>query len=79
MHIDHDINMFQDDVLRLVDISDEIRRSRKQRARELEYEREFQFDYERDRHRHSHSHPRWDDVTERETFYDSRPPRGYLR
>lgn len=79
MHVDHDINMFQDDVLRLVDISDEIRRSRKQRARELEYEREFQFDYERDRHRHSHSHPRWDDVTERETFYDSRPPRGYLR
>ncbi|UZP45987.1 hypothetical protein NXS19_013799 [Fusarium pseudograminearum] len=66
-----------DDVLRLVDISDEIRRSRKQRARELEYEREYQFDYERDRTRHSH--PRWDEVTERETFYDSRPPRGYLR
>lgn len=66
-----------DDVLRLVDVSDEIRRSRKQRARELEYEREYQFDYERDSHRHSH--PRWDEVTERETFYDTRPPRGYLR
>ena len=70
----------QDDVLRLVDISDEIRRSRKQRARELEYEREYQLDYERDRTTRSHHHhPRWDEVTERETFYDSRPPRGYLR
>ncbi|KAH7239135.1 hypothetical protein BKA59DRAFT_271222 [Fusarium tricinctum] len=66
-----------DDVLRLVDVSDEIRKSRKQRARELEYEREYTFDYERDRSRHGH--PRWDEVSERETFYDTRPPRGYLR
>ncbi|KAF4964538.1 hypothetical protein FZEAL_10857, partial [Fusarium zealandicum] len=68
-----------DDVLRLVDISDEIRRARKQRARELEYEREYQEDYERTRHRDRHHGPRWDEVTEREMIYDTRPPRGYLR
>ncbi|KAM5348788.1 hypothetical protein ACJ41O_008611 [Fusarium nematophilum] len=66
-----------DDVLHLVDISDEIRRARKQRARELEWEREYQEDWERTRHRH-HG-PRWDEITEREVVYDSRPPRGYLR
>ncbi|EEU41032.1 uncharacterized protein NECHADRAFT_99337 [Fusarium vanettenii 77-13-4] len=71
------LKYLQDDVLHLVDISDEIRRARKQRARELEWEREYEEDWERTRHRH-HG-PRWDEITEREMVFDSRPPRGYLR
>lgn len=66
-----------DDVLHLVDISDEIRRARKQRTRELEWEREREYteDWERSRHRHG----RWDDYQERDMMYETRPPRGYLR
>ncbi|CAM1506369.1 Fc.00g060100.m01.CDS01 [Cosmosporella sp. VM-42] len=69
-----------DDVLHLVDISDEIRRARKHRAREIEYEREYRDDWERSRHRHHGGAPKWDEVVEREVVYDSsRPSRGYLR
>lgn len=67
-----------DDVLHLVDISDEIRRARKQRTRELEWEREYQEDWERSRHRHPGS--RWDEIVERDLVYEGRPPpRGYIR
>ncbi|KAK7433170.1 hypothetical protein QQZ08_000101 [Neonectria magnoliae] len=67
-----------DDVLHLVDISDEIRRARKQRTRDLEWEREYQEDWERSRHRHPAS--RWDEMTERDLMFEGRaPPRGYLR
>ncbi|KAI5467794.1 hypothetical protein BGZ63DRAFT_36455 [Mariannaea sp. PMI_226] len=67
-----------DDVLQLVDISDEIRRARKHRARELEWERDYQEDWERSRHRSWG--PRWEEVVERDLVYDGRaPPRGYIR
>ena len=71
----------------MTDLSDEIRRFRKDRLRDIDWER----DHER-RHRHHHHHhlPRrlpgpWDDerITEREVIYDSHGPvrevRGYLR
>lgn len=67
-----------DDVLQLVDISDEILRARRHRARELEYEREYQEDWERSRHR-SWGSPRWEEYVERDLVYEGRaPPRGYL-
>ncbi|KAF7550480.1 hypothetical protein G7046_g7998 [Stylonectria norvegica] len=67
-----------DDVLHLVDVSDEIRRARKQRTREIEYERDYSQDWERSRDR-NYGHPsrKWDEVVERELLYDSRPPRPF--
>ena len=67
-------------MLQLVDISDEIRRARKQRAREIEWEREYQEDWDRSRHRSWGGGPRWEEVVERDLVYEGRaPPRGYLR
>jgi len=76
-----------DDVLRLVEMSKDIRRRRKERVRDIQWEREIQDDWERSRHRHHHDHHHdhhfhpWDNerVVEREVIYDDRRPvRGYL-
>ncbi|PHH80407.1 hypothetical protein CDD83_3763 [Cordyceps sp. RAO-2017] len=79
-----------DDVLRLTELSDEIRRVRKERVREIQFERDWRDEWERPFRRHlpdHHDHWRssrdeWDDerVREREVVYDSRrPARGYMR
>ncbi|KAK3935677.1 hypothetical protein QBC46DRAFT_346356 [Diplogelasinospora grovesii] len=74
-----------EDVLQLVQLSDAIRKARKDRVREIAWEREW-CDHERERsnrhrHRHSHSHSidRYDDerIVEREVVYDRAPARGY--
>jgi hypothetical protein len=74
-------------VLRLVEMSKDIRRRRKERVRDIQWEREIQDDWERSRHRHHHDHHHdhhlhpWDNerVVEREVIYDDRRPvRGYL-
>jgi hypothetical protein len=73
-----------DDVLRLTELTERIRRVRKDRVREIEWERDIDWDRHRHRHHHQgrgHSNG-WDDehVTEREFVYDSRKPgRGYYR
>lgn len=75
-----------EDVLQLVNISDEIRRSRRRRAREIEWEQEVRDSSDRRRYHH-HSERRsagWDKVDderiiEREVVYDRGPVRGYLR
>lgn len=75
-----------EDVLQLVQMSDNIRRRRKDRVREIQWEREYRDEWERERHHHHHhSHsrhrrPKWDEderIVEREVIYD-RAPR-YLR
>lgn len=66
----------QDDVLQLVEMSDDIKRYRKDRVREIQWERDWRDDWDRrHRHHHHHHHP-WDDerVREREVIYDSRRP-----
>ena len=81
--------MKQEDVLELVQLSDSIRRARKERAKEIQWEREWRNEWERE-HRHSHSHSNHrhkhrhsrsiDRVEEREVIYDSGTRvRGYLR
>lgn len=73
-------------MLRLVELSEDIRRYRKDRVREIQWERDVTEDWERRRHRHHHHHhhpppPGWDNerVVEREVIYDDRRPvRGYL-
>lgn len=75
-----------DDVLRLTELTERIRRARKDRVREIEWERDIDWDRHRHRHHH-HNHGRrpsggWDDehITEREFVYDSRKPgRVYYR
>ncbi|KAI0125284.1 hypothetical protein BJ170DRAFT_598103 [Xylariales sp. AK1849] len=71
-----------EDVLELVNISDTIRRSRRERAREIEWEREARDRWE-NKHRHRRSAGGWDDERERiyehEVVYDRKPVRGYLR
>jgi len=64
-----------DDVLQLVELSDEIRRFRKDRVREIQYERDWRDEWDR-RHRHRHRPEPWDSerVREREVVYDSRRP-----
>ncbi|KAI3544874.1 hypothetical protein CSPX01_05393 [Colletotrichum filicis] len=70
-----------DDVLELVQVSDDIRRFRKQRVRE--YEREWVHDDwdRRSSHHHHHRGPssKYDDerIYEREVVYDSQRPRRY--
>ncbi|KAK1596886.1 uncharacterized protein LY79DRAFT_625926 [Colletotrichum navitas] len=70
-----------DDVLELVQVSDEIRRFRKERVRE--YEREWVHDDwdRRSHHHHHHRHPpsKYEDerVYEREVVYDSQRPRRW--
>ncbi|KAK4181384.1 hypothetical protein QBC36DRAFT_97224 [Triangularia setosa] len=73
-----------EEVVRLVNLSDRIRQSRKDRAREIQYEREWRDEWDQRHHHHSHSHSssrhRHDDerVVEREIIYDShRHPRQY--
>lgn len=67
----------QEEVLRLVELSDEIRRFRKERVREIRWESDWRDDWER---RHRHQLPQrsevWDDERwkEREVIYDSRRP-----
>ncbi|KAI5922282.1 hypothetical protein F4810DRAFT_721379 [Camillea tinctor] len=63
-----------EDVVELVNVSDDIRRARRQRARELEWERDHR-DSWADRHRRSRKSGGWDKVdderiTEREVLYD---------
>lgn len=89
-------NMFlQDDVLRLTELSDTIRRARKERVRDIQWERDWRDEWEQPfrRHHHDRHHDRhhdhwrssreeWDDerVREREVIYDSRRPAGgYMR
>ncbi|KAM7205331.1 hypothetical protein V8F33_001162 [Rhypophila sp. PSN 637] len=79
-----------DDVLQLVQMSDSIRRARKERAREIQWEREWREEWERSRHQHHHHHShsrskhrhpddRYDDehVVETEVVYDRRPSRKH--
>ncbi|KAF3002318.1 hypothetical protein E8E14_005025 [Neopestalotiopsis sp. 37M] len=70
-----------EDVLEIVNLSDSIRRARRDRAREIEWEREARERWER-KHRHHHKHRDWDDerVVEREVIYEHerKPVRGYL-
>jgi hypothetical protein len=66
--------MTQEDVLELVNVSDDIRRARKHRARE--YDEHDYYAHDR-RHRHSRRAP-WDKIdderiVEREVVYDSAP------
>ncbi|PFH59279.1 hypothetical protein XA68_12595 [Ophiocordyceps unilateralis] len=78
-----------DDVIRLTELSESIRRVRKERAREIQWERDWRDEWERPFRRHMHDHhdhwrsrEDWDDerVRERDVVYDSRrPTRGYLR
>ncbi|KAL1871980.1 hypothetical protein VTK73DRAFT_1810 [Phialemonium thermophilum] len=78
-----------EDVLEIVQRSDDIRRARRDRIRELQWDREVrkEYDYEwewdsdrhsrrRHRHHHGHGHGRYDDerVVETEVVYDSRGP-----
>ncbi|KAI0468820.1 hypothetical protein F4859DRAFT_516573 [Xylaria cf. heliscus] len=65
-----------EDVLELVDLTEDIRRARRRRTREYE---EDHYGYHR---RHHHRHGPWDKadeerVVEREVIYDSAPPRIY--
>ncbi len=46
--------MKQEDVVELVNISDEVQRARRRRAREIELEREYHDSW--DRHSHNHNH-----------------------
>ncbi|KAK0703570.1 hypothetical protein B0T26DRAFT_681228 [Lasiosphaeria miniovina] len=79
-----------EDVLRLVQLSDAIRKARKDRAYEIQWEREVRDGYRDEyretdyhihahKHRHSESQSRYDDdrVVEREVVYENRPSRGY--
>ncbi|KAI0600646.1 hypothetical protein F4775DRAFT_544831 [Biscogniauxia sp. FL1348] len=63
-----------EDVVELVNVSDDIRRARRHRARELEWERDYR-DGWADRHRRSRKSAGWDKIdderiTEREVLYD---------
>ncbi|KAK3330579.1 hypothetical protein B0H66DRAFT_68374 [Apodospora peruviana] len=77
-----------DDVLQLVQLSEDIRRARKERAREIQWEREWREEWDRDRYhnhhhhhhsKHRHSVDRYEDerITETEVVYDTRPSRTY--
>lgn len=74
-------------MLELVNISDAIRRARKERAREIEWERESRERWERQHHHHhrgSIGRAKYDDERiverEREVVIDRQHPvRGYLR
>ena len=72
--------------MHLTNISEEIRRARKDRLREIQYERDHRDDFDLRFHHHHHHNRgpprRWEDehVREREIIYDSHGPvRGYLR
>ncbi|KAI0384331.1 hypothetical protein F5Y04DRAFT_277702 [Hypomontagnella monticulosa] len=67
-----------DDVLELVNHSDEIRRARRRRAQEAEWERDWD---RRHRHRHSVNWDKIDDerIVEREVVYDRPSRRSYVR
>lgn len=70
-----------EDVLQLVNVSDSIRRARRERAREIEWEREARDRWERrHRHRRSIGWDKYDDerIVEHEIIYDRKPLRGYL-
>ncbi|TDZ28795.1 hypothetical protein C8035_v008066 [Colletotrichum spinosum] len=73
-----------DDVLELVQVSDEIRRFRKERVREIQFEKEYRDGWERrhqaNHYQHHHRAPsKYDDerVYEREVVYDSTRPRRW--
>ncbi|KAK8016246.1 hypothetical protein PG993_014435 [Apiospora rasikravindrae] len=73
-----------EDVLELVNVSDQIRRARRERAKEIEWERESRDRWERrHRHRRSMGRDKYDDererIVEHEVIYDRAPVRGYLR
>lgn len=73
-------------MLQIVNLSDSIRKARKDRAREIEWERDARERWER-RHRH-HKHGGWDRddervveheiIYERERERERKHPRGYL-
>lgn len=70
-------NQKQEDVLRLIQLSERIRAARKERAREIAWEREYRDEWEHRGHHHHHKHRYqvdYDDerVVEREIVYDSR-------
>jgi hypothetical protein len=82
----------QEDVLQLTEMSEDIRRARKDRLREIKWERDVRDDWDRRRpavmapmrrEREYYRRPGgWDEerVKEREVIYDSRgPARGYIR
>lgn len=58
-----------------MELSDEIRRFRKERVREIQYERDWRDEWDR-RHRQRPRPDHWDNerVREREVIYDSRRP-----
>lgn len=71
-----------DDVLQLVELTEDIKRFRKDRVREIAWERDWKDDWDR-RHRHPHHHHHhhhpWDNerVREREVIYDNRRSRHF--
>ena len=72
----------QEDIMRIVEFSDEIRR-RRRRHRELDYEREYYDDREMFRSSHHHGRHRRgsfddDEYREREVIVEHRPGRAYI-
>ena len=67
---------FQEDVLSLVELTEDIKRDRRERIREIQAEREF---VDRPRRPLALPPPPWDEerVVEREIIYDRPPPRRY--
>lgn len=68
----------QEDVVELVNLSDDVRRARKRRAQEIEWEREWD---RRHRNRRSLNWDKIDDerIVEREVIYDRPSGRTYVR
>ncbi|KAK0729996.1 hypothetical protein B0H67DRAFT_478186 [Lasiosphaeris hirsuta] len=74
-----------EDVLQLVQLSDAVRRARKDRVHEIQWEREYRDEWDREyrHHHHSHSHgrhrPRFEEhIVESEVAYETgRPSRSY--
>lgn len=69
----------QEDVLELVQLSDQIRRARRDRAYQIQWERERRGEGDR-RRRYRRAEHDDEAIIEREVIYDRREPvRGYLR
>ena len=79
------LTMSQEEVLELVQLSDQIRQARKDRAYEIQWERDYRSQWQRDsrphhrhghRHHHSRSTDRWEEdkvvEREREVYVDHR-------
>lgn len=73
--------------MQLTELSDSIRRARKDRVREIQWERDTrdEWEYPFRRHHHDYYYDHWDRVwdeervRERDVIYDSRRPARYMR